>query len=129
MSKHTGEAWAVGQRAAINRRTVVTIIRVTPSGRAVVDAPGGERTFNADGVERGDTYRRARLYPLTKEIEAEIALAARSIKSFAELDAALDDLCKWVRNARPGWNRDISELPDVEAAERLTAAIVKARGE
>ena len=32
----TEKTWTVGQRAVIDRRTVVTVDRVTPAGRAVV---------------------------------------------------------------------------------------------
>jgi hypothetical protein len=128
VSENKPKRWQAGQRAVIDRRTVVQIVRVTPSGRAIVGPPGGERTFEPSGFERvASGYRRARLEPWSEEIEAEIAHAIRTQKAFRALGEAVSELEKWMRDARPRWQRDFSELADVEAAERITKAIETAR--
>ena len=62
-------------RELFDRRQIVTIDRVTPSGRAVV----GDLTFNPDGFERGaEPYHEKKLEPLTAAIEEEVALFDRA---------------------------------------------------
>jgi hypothetical protein len=113
--------WVAGQQAVINRQTVVTIERVTPSGRAVV----GGRTYNADGTERSkDPWRRSRLEPLTVEIQAEMELVARGREVARDAHGAVDDAVKWLRQSL-SWHR-MPEVADVEKAEKLSRAIRQA---
>lgn len=113
--------WQVGQQAVISRQTIVTIERVTPAGRVIA----GGRTFDANGKERtgGDPYRRARLEPLTPEIQAGMDLVVRGQKAGAAADAAFTSADRWLRRALSTWDRRIPEAADVEKAERLIAAI------
>jgi hypothetical protein len=114
-------AWHPGQRAVIDRRQVVTIDRVTPSGRAVV----GCRTFNEDGTERaaGDSIRRSRLELLTPEIEAKMALIERWDAAQAPAFRAADDAERFMRQTFQRWGRRTPKPEDLDRAERLTAAI------
>lgn len=116
------EIWRVGQRAVIDRTSVVTIERVTPSGRAITK----DRTFDRDGHERSNAapHRRSRLEPLTPEIEAEMALVQRSRRVRRDAFAAIEAADKWLRSAFPSWANGASDVADVEQAERLTAAIL-----
>ena len=82
------DAFQVGQRAVINRAKVVTIEKVTRSGRIIADG----RTFEADGVERvsGGTFgQRFRLEALTPEIEAAMALFRRGLNGRKKLREAI----------------------------------------
>jgi hypothetical protein len=108
--------WLPGQRAIIDRRTVVTIDRVTPSGRAVV----GDRTFHASGHRiRGGGL----LEPLTPEIEAELALVERGNEATRDAWRELTLAEKWLRLNFSSWGGRIPEAADVDRAERLAAAI------
>lgn len=112
--------WHVGQRATINRQTIVTIERVTPAGRPIANG----RTFNADGTERlGDPFRRSRLEPLTPEIQAEMDLVKRGQKASHDAFAAVEAADKWLRQALGSWGRKVPEAADVEKVEKLAAAI------
>lgn len=113
--------WNVGQTAIINRQQIVTVERVTSSGRAVA----GGRTFDVDGTERagGDRFRRARLEPLTPEIQAEIDLVDRGRKASNKAAAAVSAAEKWLQQSFGSWGRRVPEAEDVEMAERLAAAI------
>lgn len=119
----TAPQWQPGQRCVISRQTVVTIERVTPSGRAVA----GDRTFGRDGIEicAGNPYGRPRLELLTPEIEAEIALSARGRKADWAASAALLAADKWLRSALSSRNIRIPDAADVDRAERLAEAIKK----
>lgn len=109
--------WTPGQKAVIGRRTIVTIDRVTPSGRVIV----GDRTFNPDGIERG-VRDFVRLEPFTAEIEAEIDLVERGRKAAAAIDNAEDAIRRMGRLASP-WGNRTPDAADVEQAERLANAI------
>lgn len=115
--------WQAGQLVALNRRQVVPIKRVTPSGRAVIDWHGTERFFSAGGYERKAGYSNSRIAALTPEIEDEIQMANRTQHAFSALVEALRDGEKWERNNHPRWGHDLAEPGAVEIAERLAAAI------
>jgi hypothetical protein len=109
--------WLPGQRAIIDRRTVVTIDRVTPSGRAVV----GDRTFEANGFERrgGHKFRILKLEAITPEIDLIIRGTQALHAAHKELEAADN----WLRRNLSTWGPRIPDAPDVDRAERLAAAI------
>jgi hypothetical protein len=113
--------WHAGQRAIIDRRTIVTIDRVTPKGWAVV----GERRFGADGRKIGGL--RTLLEPLTPEIEAEIALATRGNEASRDALGQIEAANSWLRQ-RFSWNRRVTDAGDVEKAEHLAAAIRQVMG-
>ncbi len=112
-------AWQVGQNAVIDRRQVVQIVRVTPSGRAVVAG----MTFEADGRERGNGRRRKTLEPLTDEIVAEMALEERGKAAANAAYRQLSDAERWVRRVFNSWGSRALDPADVDRAEKLTAAI------
>ena len=116
--------WEPGQRATIDRRRVVTIERVTPSGRAVLEG----HTFGRDGREiaTGDYYRRAVLELLTPGIEAEMALVVRGALASRAAIKALEDADRWLRDSFGSFDRRMPKAADVDTAERLVAAIRKA---
>ena len=112
--------WTPGQKAVINRERVVTIDRVTPSGRAIV----GDRTFEVDGIERCKSYPRDRLAPLTPDIQAEMDLVTRGRVVNECAFRAIDDAERWRRQAftsRGHWAVPTAE--DVDRAWRLVDAI------
>lgn len=114
--------WRPGQQAVINRETVVTIERVTPVGRAIING----LTFNADGTGRsgGSRYLRARLEPLTPEIQAEMDFAVRGKNARAEADVAIDRAQQWLWQTFGLWGRgSVPEPSDVELAEEIAAAL------
>lgn len=113
--------WKVGQQAVIDRKTVVTIDRVSPSGRAVV----GGRTFDVDGRERAgaDRYSRSKLELLTPEIQAEMDLVARVRRAARDADDAIKVAAYWLSGTLSQWRRRVPTAADVERAERLAAAI------
>lgn len=115
--------WEPGQRAVINRQHIVTIERVTPSGRAIVE----KRTFECDGQERtnGSPYRRSKLEPLTSEISAEMELAERGKVATDAAYQALTDTDYWLQEIVSSWGR-VPEAADVEKVERLVSAIREA---
>lgn len=121
--------WSVGQIAVINRQTVVTIEKVTPSGRVVA----GGRTFDAGGIERKagrDWCNRARLEPLTPEIQAEMELLRRAVKSSRDADRVIREVDTWLRKRFSLFGRrEIPDITDVEKAERLVAAIREVMGD
>ena len=110
--------WTAGQRAVINRETIVTIERVTPSGRAVVT---GGRVFNANGNERvqlSSWELPSKLEPLTDKVEAQIAYKRERQETFCAVLNELDEAKAWARSY------SIKATPaNVEKAERLLAAI------
>ena len=111
--------WAVGQKAVINRREIVTIEKVTYAKRAKVK----NRTFDVDGRETKplDPWRPWRLEALTPEIEAEMALASRARAISKAADKCVRDVRLWLDN-RFGYSK-APEPADIEKAEALTAAI------
>lgn len=113
--------WTVGQEAIVDRREIVKIERVTPTGRVV--AAG--RTFDPDGVERRrDQRRKALLEPLTTEVKAEIALVERGRKAHLGASRAIEQSDKWLRKSSlSSWQRSEPAVADVEKAEALAAAI------
>jgi hypothetical protein len=113
--------WTIGQRCVINRDRIVTVERITPSGRVVADG----RLFNADGTERRPTgrLRRDRLEPLTPEIEAEVALRERAQDAYTEADKEVARAVKWM-DSLFGWGRYKDRSADeVAKVETLAAAI------
>ena len=118
--------WKPGQIVAVNRRIEATIKRVTPAGRAIVDWHDEERTFNADGYERGQSTRWGRtsfIVPMTPEVAAEIVRAHRTREAFGSLRDLIRDAEKWERNNCPRWGSDLAEDGAMEQAEAIAAAI------
>lgn len=113
--------WHPGQQAVIGRQLIVTIERVTPSGRAIV----GTQRFDRDGRElgTGDSYNRVRMEPLTPEISAEMELVTRGRAAAGSAYQALTDADLWLRQNFSSWGRRVPEAADVEKAERLVSAI------
>ena len=113
--------WTPNQRVARDRTWIVTIDRVTQSGRAII----GDVTFDPNGLERssGDPYHRSRIEPLTPQIEAEIALRARCSRVRMETRAALGAAETWWGNMFGGLRQRIPSIEEVNRAERLAAAI------
>lgn len=119
--------WIAGQQAVISREIIVSIDRVTPAGRAIVNG----RTFEVDGRERtsGDTYRRSKLEPLSDEIKEEMALRERASRVSRDGYPRIERAEKWFRQALGSWGGRIPERGDVEKAERLVAAIADVMGD
>lgn len=115
------QGWIPGERAVINRRDVVTIERVTPSGRAVIDTS----YFHPDGYQVTSSSRsRSFLQKWTAEIQAEIDLNARAHEVKDELIKEIEKAADFLRNRFHRWNgRITAEVSDVEMAERILAAI------
>lgn len=111
-------AWTVGQKAVIGRVTIVTIDRVTATGRAIV---GGRRSFNPDGSERTSSWNRSKLEPMTPEIQAEMDLVTRGRDAANDVYTAITTAERWSRDTLR--MRGTPDVADVEKAERLTAAI------
>lgn len=117
--------WTVGQEAVIDRREIVRIERVTPTGRVVA----GGRTFNPGGTEwRRWDQRKACLELLTAEVKAEIALVKRGNEASSEVARAINRSTKWlaVSSLYSFSGRSTTPTPDiadVEKAEALAAAI------
>jgi hypothetical protein len=113
--------WTPNQRVARNRARIVTIDRVTKSGRAII----GDVTFDPNGIERssGNPYRRDRIEPLTPEIEAEIMLRIRGQRALMEIRDALGAAETWSRNMSAVWHKGVLSIEEVNRAERLAAAI------
>lgn len=111
--------WHVGQQAVISRQTVVTVEKVTPSGRVTANG----RTFDPTGKERtaGDPFRRAKLEPLTPEIQAEMDLVVRGRAASAAAYAAITAADKWLALSSLG--RNVPDAADMDKAEALIAAI------
>lgn len=114
--------WEPGQQAVIDRQRIVTIERVTPSGRAVF----GTRTFDPDGRERSRGISAGYLEPLTPEINAEMELVTRGGAAAGSAYQALTDADLWLRQNFSSWGRRVPEAADVEKAERLVSAIREA---
>ncbi len=114
-------SWIVGQRATINRQQIVTVERVTPAGRAIVEG----RTFEVSGRERtnGDFYSRPMLEPLTPEIQAEMDLVARGRKVFPEAHSLMDTAKHWLQSEYSAWKHKIPKTEAMDRAEKLTAAL------
>lgn len=117
--------WTPGERAVIDRQRIVTIDRVTPSGRAVV----GHQTFGADGRERTSNYRPGLLELLTAEIEVEMGLRARALKADEAMYVALDRVRGWQRNILGGIRPNPASIADIQKAEALAAAIRSVMGD
>lgn len=121
MSTTTSNQWIAGERAVINRRHIVTIDRVTPSGRAMIDTS----YFYPDGDHVTSSQRpRSFLEKWTPEIQAEIDLNMKAAKVKDELTKAIDKAEHFVRNQFLRWNgRITAELRDIEKAERILSAL------
>lgn len=122
--------WQKGQRAVIDRRKIVTIDRVTPTGRVVV----GDRNFSSEGYERlppgaGRYATPARLEPLTAEIAAEMKAGMRSNTVRNEMFKALEYAQQWLRDNFQGFGRTkTSSEENIEKAEALVQEIKRALG-
>ena len=122
MSTKSEAPWKAGEKAVIGLHRLVTIDRVTASGRAVV----GDQTFNADGSLRGGEPYGPRLRLLTPEIEAQIALDDRAREAGNAASAAKENADVWIRRVFGGFSRKPTPpLADIERAERLAAAIAE----
>lgn len=125
----TKSRWIVGQKVMINRDRIVTIERVTPSGRAVI----GNRIFEPDGRERGSDrsyYARDVLEALTPEIKSETERRRRGDHAFTNADKALDAASVWLRKTSFNpWHRVVPDPEDIEKAERLYTAIRQVIGD
>ena len=124
----SNQPWVKGQRAVINRRRIVTIDKVTPSGRAVV----GGTTYDRDGWPCGKgrcTGGVEKLEHLTPEIEAQVALIERGDKARYSADLATDAAIKWLRQDFSSFRQPVPKIADVERAERLAEAIRGALGD
>lgn len=113
----TDTPWKAGQKAVIDRREIVTIDRVTPTGRAVV----GERTFRPSGYALGNASGYLEL--LTPDVEAEMALTSRGRKASGKCFKLLLDAEKFLRAEFSAWRPRVPEQDAVERAERLEAAL------
>ena len=123
MSSTTQHTWRAGQQAVIDRNTIVTIERITPTGRIVV----GDRHFDSDGTERKAGYRKSRIEPLTAEIQAEMALIERGYKARLAADKLIEKADKYVRTVLPTYSRrGVPEEADVVRVERIIAALAEA---
>ena len=114
--------WQVGQRVVLNGRTVETVERVTPSGRAIVCGS----TYGADGWRRGDSdYTRNLIVPATDELLAKLALRNHAESVYAAARRAADRAERYARALLPWGGLQLGAVTesDVEKAERLTAAI------
>lgn len=118
--------WVAGQRAALNRSCIVTIARVTPTGRAIVEIDGRKMTFNPNGTERKeyDIWQTCnRLEHMTHEIETEVMAKERAEKAFLALRLNLENALRWWRNNHPERGRPTPSLAVVERAEKLARLI------
>ena len=118
-------AWTVGQQVSLNRNSVVTIDRVTPSGRAYI----GERAFNPDGYERGGESKgvwggsASRIEALTPEMTEIVQLAERWVLVRAQAHDANTKLGRWVLDRCSSFKRGVPKEQTVNDVERVTDAI------
>ena len=116
-------AWTVGQQVALDRKRVVTIDRVTPSGRAFV----GDRQYNSDGRERGAGNHWFRgIEVLTPELVEQIALAGRYRKARTLMHYAARNLKAWATEHCSFYSERVPDLAEIEQIERVAAAAVAA---
>ena len=114
------EGWKPGQRCAIDRREIVTIDKVTPTGIAKV----GIRSFSKNGFERGrGDYRCPRLELLTPEIKAEMELRQRAILISSQFEKDVRQAEKWMREVLCIWSGRVPEAANVERAKRIMRAL------
>ena len=115
--------WYVGQECVINRREIVRITGITPTGRLKV----GTRTFNKHGNERGSTYS---LEPLTEEIREEMRRRTDANEASVQLDGMREKLKDWCYKTFSNfYSRKPPSAADIHRAKRLTAAIAEILGE
>lgn len=117
--------WRAGQKAAIDRRMIVTIDRVTPSGIVKI----GKYAFNPDGRERmtrtsGYPYNSPkRLELLTPEVEAETRQYIRDRGILSRLGNEIEELTRLAQMLGPRF-RDRKLTPtEIAWAERVLAAL------
>ena len=116
-------AWTVGQQVSLNRNSVVTIDRVTPSGRAFV----GDRQYNPDGRERGaGNHGQRGIEPLTPELVEKIAMAERYRKARTLMHHAARNLNAWATEHCPFYSERVPDLAGIEQIERVASAAVAA---
>jgi hypothetical protein len=114
--------WEAGQRAFFNGE-IVTIERVTPSGRAVA----GGQFFDPDGRQRGDRYGEP-LMILTPELEARVNWTARAMRVSNDLARAIRKVETVSARAYSSWKRVAGSEEDIAKAEALLAAMRAALG-
>ena len=110
--------WIVGQQVSLNRNSVVTIDRVTPSGWAFV----GYRQYNSDGRERAGNHWQHGIEPLTPELVEQIALAGRYRKARTLMYHAARDLNAWATEYCFFNTERVPDLAEIEQIERVAAA-------
>ena len=122
----TINGWKPGQKAVIGRTRVVTIERVTPSGRAVI----GSETYKPDGILLGgNIHKSPRLESLTPEIALEMDLERQGRTASNAAIKAIKDAEHFIRQSFSSWGRRVPEVGDVAKAERIAAAIILAMEE
>lgn len=91
--------WQVGQRVVIDRDSVATVEKVSPSGRATI----GGRVYRPDGLQmgRGNRWRASRIEAATPELLALIALRRRHVGAHAALSRAISAAERFDQNNRP----------------------------
>ena len=117
MTNHT---WTAGQRVVLGRDRIVTIDRVTPSGRAVI----GDQTFRKDGCQIGEVphwWLRSRIGPITPENQGRVEFLDRWRIAIDNLWDALDAAGKVRRECND--HRSVPDPVAVAKAERIAAAI------
>lgn len=117
--------WEAGQKAVINRRQVVTIERVSPTGRV----SAGGIVFDCNGYGRTPSRRRPKLEPLTPEIQAEMELTERALRVADRSLKAVLRAERWLREMNSVFRPHAVSRQDVEKAERLMSAITDILGE
>lgn len=121
MASNEPTPWTAGQRVALNRERIVTIERVTPSGRFYVEG----KMFRANGFAFGETSMwsgRDKVDVLTQELEARVAKVQRVNQAAGRLSAALHAADDWHTKYFGGQRRS-DDPTTIERAEALTAAI------
>lgn len=120
--------WEKGQRVVLDRREIVTIDAVTPSGRAKI----GNRSFHAadhrwGGIEiggRGSRWNSSSIEELTSENQAEADLRDRATKASRALYTEVTKAERFMRTVSGGSRyQNLSSVEEIEKAERLIAAI------
>ena len=118
-------AWHAGQQVALDRTRIMTIDRVTPTGRAYI----GKRAFNPDGYERGGESKgvwgksASMIEALTPEITEIVQLAERWVLVRAQAHDANTKLGRWVLDRCSSFKRGVPKEQTVNDVERVTDAI------
>ena len=101
----TEHKWTAGQQVVLNRQLVLTIKRVTPSGRAVLE---NGVSFRPSGIQvNGDHWHPNQIEPLTPEIETYMRDAARTAQASSAMVDAIEQAERMIA-AIHGWIGDKS---------------------